>query len=845
MSELTQLGRFSIVGSLGQGGMGRVYRAHDPELGRDVAIKVLRPDARDPETSRVRLMREAKAMARLAHPNVITVHEVGRHDDDVFVVMEVVGGGTLTNWLATPRTSRAVVEVIAQAADGLAAAHAAGLVHRDIKPDNILIGEDARARITDFGLVGVDASASEPTDEPLTHTGMRLGTIGYMAPEQIEGAPATEQSDQFGLCATAYEALAGTRPFPGTTYREIALATTRGTLAPSRAAIPDELLAVIRRGLAVAPADRWPDLAAFASALREIGGTSATTRSQLPTTPSAPAPLAVPAPSTAAPASRGWLAAGLAIAISGGTIGFVVTRGGDEPLPRVVEPPGTAPVRGAPVFERPGCAHDPTFLSEDELVYGYANGDAGDVYVRHLARGTERRLTTTPTTAEHHVQAAIGERAVTFVVQEQGAQGFWARKLGVDDGKVTDYPSATMFLNAGAAWIRDRIYYVIGDGATLASLTANTTAEVFKLSSGYIWTMAPSADGRHLALNLGELCVLDLDARPGTAPACSKPPEASYGRYLIDPTAQQLYYGAWDGIHAFERATGKDRLVVTGAGPGGGMGLSPSGKRLAWSDCQPQIALTELGTNRVVHRESLTGPATNQLGAWVFVRETPATSVLAYREPEGHIHELTSPKQLPSSPALEPTGERVVFVRADAPGLWLAFGVRQRPLQQLTTGTDLNPLWIDRERVAFTRVRADGKPEVWTLELDGAPQRAFDRVRQTIDKQPGGDLVLLFNDDRTRLFLWNPRTGDEREIPQPSEFHGAPLSDADLAPDGTSIVVMRGTEVWRFAVAGGPPTRLWAPPVGHGIYGLEVDASDHVIIGDAQDAGTIFVADLP
>lgn len=839
------IGRFSIVSTLGQGGMGRVYRAHDPELGRDVAIKVLRPEARDPETSRARLTREAKAMAKVAHPNVITVHEVGRHDDDVFVVMELVGGGTLTSWLTTPRTSRAIVDVIAQIADGLAAAHAAGLIHRDVKPDNILVGEDGRARITDFGLVGVEPSELEPLDDRLTHTGMRLGTIGYMAPEQIEGAAATEQSDQFGLCATAYEALAGTRPFAGATYREIALATTRGLIAAPRTELADELLAVIRRGLAIAAADRWPDLAAFAAAVREVGGSAVARARAIASTPSAPAPIAVAAPSATTPASRTWVAGFAAIAVSGGAIGVAMSRGGDDPEVRVVEPPDRPVVKGAPVFDRPGCARDPNFISDDELAYIYSNGDAGDIYVRSLARGVERRLTTSPTTIEHRMTASIGERSLTFINQEQGAVGFWARKLGVDDGAITNFHSATLFLSAGAQWIRDRVYYVIGDGGALISLLGDTTTEVFKQpAGGYIWTQAPSADGRYLALNMGEMCVLDLTLRPGTAPACIKPPEASFGRYLIDPTGAVVYYGAWDGIHAIDRASASDRLVIAGAGPGGGMSLAPSGKRLAWSDCQPQIALTELGTQRLVHRESLTAPTTNQLGAWVFVRESPATSILVYREPTGHIHELTTPKQIPGAPALEPTGERVVFARGDAPGLWLAYGIRQRALQQLTDKPDGGPVWIDRETIAFTRLRADGKPEVWTMDLEGAPRRAFDRVRQTIDRQPGGELVLLFNDDRTRLFLWNPRTGDEREVPQPPEFHGAPLMEAELSPDATTIVVQRGTEVWRFPVAGGPAVKLWAPGVGHAIYGLEVDAGDHVIVGDAQDAGTIHVADF-
>ncbi|HVV84724.1 MAG TPA: serine/threonine-protein kinase, partial [Kofleriaceae bacterium] len=248
-----RLGRFEVLGRLGQGGMGQVLRARDPQLGREVALKLLHADldaAQAPhhaEVARRRLLREAQAMARLDHPNVIGVHEVGEDGGRVFLVMERVSGTTLGGWLAAaPRGWREVLAVFAQVGAGLAAAHAAGLVHRDVKPDNILVGDDGRVRVTDFGLVGVDGVSGPPArpgerDEvdptgatreslppPLTHEGALVGTPGYMAPEQVRGRAADARSDQFGLCVTLYEALFGRAPFAGGSYRERMLAVLDG-----------------------------------------------------------------------------------------------------------------------------------------------------------------------------------------------------------------------------------------------------------------------------------------------------------------------------------------------------------------------------------------------------------------------------------------------------------------------------------------------------------------------------------------------------------------------------------------------------------------------------------------
>lgn len=230
-----QVGRYLLLRKLGQGGMGVVYAAYDPDLDRKVALKLLHPSAnRDNEEARSRLLREAQAMARVSHPNVIPVFDVGMWGDQVFVAMELVEGGTLGSWLKEAKPSwREVLERYLQAGRGLQAAHAAGLVHRDFKPANVLVSHAGRVYVTDFGLarqVGdapeapatpeeaqlLESSDRRMLDTTLTEAGLLVGTPNYMSPEQFRGTQLDARTDQFSFCAALYGALYGTRPFdPG------------------------------------------------------------------------------------------------------------------------------------------------------------------------------------------------------------------------------------------------------------------------------------------------------------------------------------------------------------------------------------------------------------------------------------------------------------------------------------------------------------------------------------------------------------------------------------------------------------------------------------------------------
>ncbi len=286
------VGRYVIIDTLGQGGMGVVYAAYDTQLDRKLAIKVLRPEFRrelDSAEIEARLLREAQAMARLTHPNVAAVHDVGTHEGMVFLAMELIDGVTLKEWLMTPRSLRERLRKMCDAGRGLAAAHATGLVHRDFKPDNILVATDGRAVVVDFGLARVDSdttpevplpkiaivnpssgstNTSSPLSAPLTMTGSVLGTVGYMAPEQAFQEAANAATDQFSFAATLYTALYGEKPFPDTNITGYLEQAHRPPKEPVGGKdVPAWLRRVVLRGLAVSSKDRYPSMDAMLEAL--------------------------------------------------------------------------------------------------------------------------------------------------------------------------------------------------------------------------------------------------------------------------------------------------------------------------------------------------------------------------------------------------------------------------------------------------------------------------------------------------------------------------------------------------------------------------------------------------
>jgi serine/threonine protein kinase len=307
-SELPRVGRYSVLRRIGEGGMSIVYRAYDPELDRQVALKLLRTSTPEDREGSARLVREARAMAKISHPNVAQVYDAGIAAGAVYVAMELIEGTSLERWTAEfARPWTEIVRMYLQAGRGLAAAHAAGLVHRDFKPDNVMVGTDGRPRVLDFGLARpapidpedellqaddeelliadtefallsgegedrVEPAPREPSGASksgefdlqfdVTRTGLVSGTPAYMAPEQHRGEAGGAAADQFAFCVTLWEALYRRRPFVGRNYFELseAILTGKRSEVPRGTHVPGWLQHLLERGLAVEPRDRHPSV---------------------------------------------------------------------------------------------------------------------------------------------------------------------------------------------------------------------------------------------------------------------------------------------------------------------------------------------------------------------------------------------------------------------------------------------------------------------------------------------------------------------------------------------------------------------------------------------------------
>src|SRR6478736_6440475 len=385
-----RIGPYDILGILGEGGMGTVYRARDPRLDRIVALKVLRQDAAADADRQARFVQEAKAVSALNHPNIVTVHDVGVHDGLAYMVMEFVDGQSIEQ-LITPKGMRVseLLRIASQVADAFAEAHAANIVHRDLKPANVMVQPNGRVKVLDFGLAKlVQANTPEQSRVTQTAAGTIVGTAAYMSPEQAEGKPLDARSDVFSFGAMLYEMCSGKRAFQGDSHASVLAEVLRDepqALRELRGELPPELTRTIMRCLRKDPARRlqsMADLKVVFDDLREEvdSGTLAAV---------ALAPL---------PQLRGWswtsaLTGAAAAAIVVAAVFLLAPRGTPASADLAA---GLTPL---PLTTYPGREWSPSLSPDGNSVAFTWNGDRqdnADIYVQLIGAGSPLRLTTDP-----------------------------------------------------------------------------------------------------------------------------------------------------------------------------------------------------------------------------------------------------------------------------------------------------------------------------------------------------------------------------------------------------------------------------------------------------------------
>ena len=356
-----QLGPYQIEGPLGKGGMGEVFRALDTKLNRPVAIKFLFRELAD-TAARRRFQREAQMASSLNHPHIVTVYDAGEFDGRQYLVTEYVDGGTLNDWAKEHKpTWKQIVELLTGVADGLAAAHQAGMVHRDVKPANILVARNGYAKLADFGLARLSEAAGVDVTRTLTavrtQPGMILGTIAYMSPEQASGLEMDARSDIFSFGIVLYEMLAGSRPFLGSTDLEVLQTVIHGTPQPLGDGVPVALRTVVEKALEKDPADRYQSMREMVADLRRLARQSSET----------------PAPPVRSGFPPVWIRAALLPVLLGA--GFFAWR---EWRARPEGTPSTEPLRAVPLTTLPGVARSPSFSPDGNYVAFAWNGPKQD-----------------------------------------------------------------------------------------------------------------------------------------------------------------------------------------------------------------------------------------------------------------------------------------------------------------------------------------------------------------------------------------------------------------------------------------------------------------------------------
>jgi eukaryotic-like serine/threonine-protein kinase len=805
LSTGTTLGVYQIVAPLGEGGMGEVYRARDPRLDRDVALKVLRQTIAADADQQARLLYEARAASALSHPNIVTVHDVGTASGVTYIVMELVEGRPLDQLI--PRHGMQAAEVLrigAQIADAFAAAHAAGLIHRDLKPANVVVQPSGRLKVLDFGLAKLARPENTgATDVTVNETaeGMIVGTTAYMSPEQAEGRPLDGRSDIFSFGALLYELCSGSRVFGGESQASVLANVLRQEPRPLhdlRPDLPAELTRLVMRCLRKDPGRRVQSMADLRVAFDELREDLDSGRLSSAVSAAAPRRRSI---------SRTALAAVAALVLGALAAGVYLSRGLQS-----VGAPADAPLAPVPLTSYGGRETWPTFSPDGNQVAFAWTGEAGsqdslnfDIYVRLIGAGTPLRLSTDPQ-EDFAPQWSPDGRFIAFMrrVGRTAVTVFTVPALGGSERRLAQLQTRLIFDSpiTSLAWTRDAKHLFLtgatDDGPNSIMRLSLDTGELKPLvphtgpGEGYAWvTLSP--DGRTLAAvrvapDPRQVQLFDVSAAHELGP----------GRTLttLEGDISSMTWSADSRELIFRRAANVPLPL----------------SRVRADGSAPPVAMPWTGADAVT-------PAVSGNGRLAFARNYRDTNIwrlrLADARDAASLQQLASSSFREVHPEYSPDGRRIAFHsnRGGSIQVWIADGDGSRATQLTTMdpfATTGSPRWSpDGQQIIFDS-NAGGVYQVYAISPDGgAPHPLTSGTANSFGASYSRDgRQIYFSSDRTgRLEVWRmPASGGE-----PTQVTSAGGSNPLLSPDGSWMYFIKenGTGgLWRLPVSGGDETRV-------------------------------------
>ncbi len=765
----TRVGPYEIVDLLGAGGMGEVYRATDTRLGREVAVKVLPADfASDKERLR-RFEQEARAVASLNHPHILTVHDVGTREGTPYVVTELLEGETLRELLnrRSPNLKQALSFAV-QAAQGLAAAHRKGVVHRDVKPENLFVMSDGTLKVLDFGLAKQVTAGAEgeprPTASDATRDGVVMGTVAYMSPEQAQGLAVDARSDVFSFGVVLYELLTRKHPF----RRETPTATLGAILETDpkppgqvASALPRDLEKIVLRCLRKEPDRRFQSMADLELELQEVAA-------ELDSPPAEPV--------RAARRTGLWLVAGGTVAVLVALASAVATRFASKPAP-------TPTLVQLTAF--PGEERRPAFSPDGQQLAFVWTGDAGDnldVYVMSVAGGSPLRLTSDPSEEDFPAwspdgrriafRRLIGSSASLHVVSSLGGPTTKVADLGPVGDHGIPYPSL--------AWTSDGQSLVAAhrgpDGGALLLVPVERGEKRVLLSNdGRLVCPAVSPDGRLLAYGAcSRLWVCDLFVSTLGPDGLEGSP-----RRLTSRSVNNLVGLTWsrDGRSLVYSNQGEPpvrlwRVAVSGSSP-------PERLELPGTDGARDPAVSRASERLAFSREY--NPWDEDI--WLLERGKPARPLMARTATN-------------TFPEFSPDGKRLAFSSWSSGGSYLIFVANadgSNPIA-LTSGAGRSqgsPAWSpDGRRIALDAGRPDKTSVIFVVDSDGGA------ARQLTESQ-GDDFCPAWSHDGRWVYFSSNRSGRYEIWRVPSEGGDATqVTDTGgfspaVSPDGRTLYYLR------------------------------------------------------